>query len=288
MTATTFEIATWHDTWNATGLNNLVNRTVPLNLATRYNLAFGQLSGSATAGYAPEMTGQFADAVKAQILAQAPGVVIYAGLGDTGIAQTVQDNNQNQNRSTKNIVAWLQSNGYGGISIDAEGEGMSSVAELVTQLGPSFKAAGLGIAVSAPWPADGPTSLYGDGAVQAFNNNVDAVELQDYSSSGTPTDAPVWTGAGVKASILMGGVCTEGSGVQTLLRDVQGWTEWAMQNGLGGMFSWRLDNDHATHGTEEDVDPTFSGAKTVYNTATGNSTSPSGSASPSAGGTEAR
>src|SRR5204863_39820 len=47
----TFEVATWYDTWNATGLNNLVNRTVPLNLATRYNLAFGQLSGSAAAGY---------------------------------------------------------------------------------------------------------------------------------------------------------------------------------------------------------------------------------------------
>jgi hypothetical protein len=51
MTTTTFEIATWYDTWNATGLSNLVNRTVPLNLATRYNLAFGQLSGSAAAGY---------------------------------------------------------------------------------------------------------------------------------------------------------------------------------------------------------------------------------------------
>jgi hypothetical protein len=272
MTAT-FEIATWYDTWNPTGLSNLVNRTVPLNLATRYNLAFGQLSGSAAAGYTPEMTGQFADAVKAQILAQAPGVVIYAGLGDTGIAEAVADNNQNDGRSTKNIVAWLQSNGYGGISIDAEGEGMSSVAEFVKQLGPSFKTAGLGIAVSAPWPKDGPATLYGDGAVQAFNENVDAVELQDYSSSGTPTDAPVWTDAKVKASILMGGVCTEGSDVQTSLRNIQSWTQWAMQNGLRGMFSWRLDNDHGTHGTEEDVDPTFPGAKTVYNTVTGNTTS---------------
>ena len=272
-----FEIATWHDTWNATGLSNLANQTVPLNLATRYNLAFGQLSGSAAAGYAPERTGQFADAVKAQILAQAPGVVVYVGLGDTGIPETVQDNNQNQNRSTKNIVAWLQANGYSGISIDAEAGGMSSVAKLVTQLGPSFKAAGLGIAVSAPWLESGPTQLYGAGAVQAFNANVDAVELQDYSSSGTPTDAPVWTGAGVKASILMGGVCTEGSGVQTLLQDVQSWTKYAMQNGLRGMFSWRLDNDHGTHGTEEDVDPTFPGAKTIYNTVTGNATSGDGS-----------
>jgi hypothetical protein len=102
---TTFEIATWYDTWNSTGLTNLVNRTVPLNCATRYNLAFGQLSGSAADGYTPEMTGQFADAVKQQILGQAPGVMIYAGLGDKGIAKTVADNNQNQNRSTKNIVA---------------------------------------------------------------------------------------------------------------------------------------------------------------------------------------
>ena len=269
---TTFEIATWYDTWNQLGLDNLANKTVPLDYATRYNLAFGQLSGSAAAGYTPEMTGQFADAVKGQILGQAPGVVIYAGLGDTGIAETVADNNQNQNRSTKNIVAWLQDNGYSGISIDAEGDGMSSVAEFVKQLGPSFKAAGLGIAVSAPWPESGPTQLYGNDAVQAFNDNVDAVELQDYSSSGTPTDAPAWTAAGVKASILMGGACTENSGVQTSLPDTKSWTQYALQNGLRGMFSWRLDNDHGTHGTEEDVDPTFTGAKTIYETVTGSET----------------
>ncbi len=269
---TTFEIATWYDTWNQLGLDNLANKTVPLDYATRYNLAFGQLSGSAAAGYTPEMTGQFADAVKGQILGQAPGVVIYAGLGDTGIAETVADNNQNQNRSTKNIVAWLQDNGYSGISIDAEGDGMSSVAEFVKQLGPSFKAAGLGIAVSAPWPESGPTQLYGNDAVQAFNDNVDAVELQDYSSSGTPTDAPVWTAARVKASILMGGACTENSGVQTSLPDTKSWTQYALQNGLRGLFSWRLDNDHGTHGTEEDVDPTFTGAKTIYDTVTGSKT----------------
>ncbi|HEX8719659.1 MAG TPA: glycosyl hydrolase family 18 protein [Pyrinomonadaceae bacterium] len=267
---TEFEIATWYDTWNQTGLNNLVNKTVPLNYATRYNLAFGQLSVAAEGGFTVEMTGQFADAVKGQILSQAPGVVIYAGLGDTGIADAVSDNNENENRSTKNIVAWLQANGYGGISIDAEGGGMSSVTEFVTQLGPSFKAAGLGIAVSAPWPGMGPIGLYGDNAVQAFNDNVDAVELQDYSSSGTPSDTPVWTDAGVKAGILMGGVCTENSGVQTSLEDTQNWTRYALQNGLGGMFSWRLDNDHGTHGEDEDVDPTFTGAKTIYDTVTSN------------------
>jgi GH18 family chitinase len=266
---TAFEIATWYDTWNQLGLDNLASKKVPLNYATRYNLAFGQLSGSAADGYAPEMTGQFADAVKGQILSQAPGVVVYAGLGDTGIADTVQDNSQNDNRSTKNIVTWLQDNGYSGISIDAEGDGMSSVAEFVKQLGPSFRAAGLGIAVSAPWPESGPTQLYGDDAVRAFNDNADVVELQDYSSTSTPVDAPVWTDAGVKASILMGGVCTENSGVQTSLPDTQSWTQYALENGLKGMFSWRLDNDHGTHGTEEDVDPTFTGAKTIYDTVTG-------------------
>lgn len=274
---TTFEIATWYDTWNQTGLDNLANQTVPLNLATRYNLAFGELSGSDVEGYTLAMTAPFADAVKQQILAQASGVVVYAGLGPgtyPGIVDTVADNDLHENRSTKNIVAWLQGNGYGGISIDAENNDgdppwMPYVAEFVTQLGPSFRAAGLGIAVSAPWPGDGPATLYGDAAVKAFNDNVDAVELQDYSSSDTPTDAQVWTKAGVEASILMGGVCTENSDVQTSLPDTQSWTQWAMKNGLKGMFSWRLDNDHGTHGQEEDVDPTFTGAKTVYATVHG-------------------
>lgn len=264
----TFEIATWYDTWNQTGYNNLVNKKVPLHYATRYNLAFGQLSATTSGGYTIEMPGKYADAVKEQILAQAPGVVIYTGLGDTGIAETVRDNNKNNNRSTSNIVAWLQANGYSGISIDAEGEGMSSVAEFVTQLGPSFKTAGLGIAVSAPWPGMGPEGLYGSDVVQAFNDNVDAVELQDYSSASTPNDAPIWTGAGVKASILMGGVCTENSNVQTSLEDTKSWTQYALQNGLRGMFSWRLDNDHGKHGKEEDVDPTFTGAKAIYDSAT--------------------
>jgi len=267
--ATAFEIATWYDTWNQTGLDNLVNKIVPLNYATRYNLAFGQLVGSETSGYNVEMTGQYADQVKQQILAQASGVVIYAGLGDTGIAETVNDNNQNQNRSTKNIVIWLTDNGYSGISIDAESSGMSFVAEFVAQLSQDFKAAGLGIAVSVPWPGMGPAELYGNNAVQAFNDYVDALELQDYSSSGTPDDVPVWINAGVKASILMGGACTENGNAQTSLTDTQSWTQYAVQKNIKGMFSWRLDNDHGTQGTEEDVDPTFTGAKTIYDTVTG-------------------
>jgi hypothetical protein len=265
---TIFEIATWYDTWNQTGLNNLVNKTVPLNYAIRYNLAFGQLSADPAGGYTIEMTGQFADAVKEQILAQAPGAVIYAGLGDAGIAGTVHDNKQNKNRSTKNIVAWLQANGYSGVSIDAEGDGMSSVAEFVAQLGPSFRAEGLGIAVSVPWPSTGPTGLYGNNAVQAFNNNVDAVELQDYSSVSTANSVPIWTSAGVKASILMGGTCTENSDVQTSLEDTHNWAQYALLNGIRGMFSWRLDNDHGTQGKKEDVDPTFTGAKTIYDAVT--------------------
>jgi Glycosyl hydrolases family 18 len=275
MTTSTFELATWYDTWNQLGLDNLANKTVPLNYATRYNLAFGGLSGSDVDGYTLEMTGPFTDAVKQQLLAQAPGVGVYASLGPgtyTGIVDAVQDNNQNDNRSTKNIVTWLRDNGYSGISIDAENTAwpppyMPYVPEFVIQLGPSFKAAGLGIAVSAPWPGEGPGTLYGDKAVQAFNDNVDAVELQDYSSTSTPVDAAVWTDAGVEASILMGGVCTENSDVQTSLSDTQSWTQWAMENGLRGMFSWRLDNDHGTQGQEEDVDPTFTGARMVYDTA---------------------
>lgn len=265
-----FEIAIWYDTWNKTGLDNLVNKSVPLDYATRYNLAFGQLLANG-AGYSINMTGQYADAVKEQISAQVPGVAIYAGLGDKGIAETVYDNRQYQNRSTTNIVTWLKGNGYSGISIDAEGDGMGSVAEFVTQLGPSFKKAGLGIAVSVPWPAMGPVGLYGSHAVKAFNEHVDVLELQDYSSSGTPNDAPVWTNAGVAANLLMGGACTENGNAQTSLENTRSWTQYAMNNGLKGMFSWRLDNDHGEHDTEEDVDPTFTGAKTIYDTVMGRS-----------------
>ena len=266
---TTCEIATWYDTWNQTGLDNLKSKKVRLKYASRYNLAFGQLSPAPSGGYTVQMTGKFADAVKTQIQAQAPGVLIYAGLGDTGLAEAVADNRANNNRSTRNITAWLKANGYSGISIDAEGGGMGSVAEFVTQLGPSFKKLGLGIAVSVPWPANGPAALYGADAVAAFNAHVDALELQDYSSSGTPAEVPVWLNAGIKASILMAGVSTENGGVQTTLSDTKRWTQYAMQNGLKGVFSWRLDNDHGTHGQQEDVDPTFTGAKMIYDTVTG-------------------
>jgi hypothetical protein len=269
-TTPSFQIATWYDTWNETGLNNLVTKKVPLTYATRYNLAFASLVATGSAGYTVEMTGQYADQVKAQIATQAPGAVIYAGLGSTGIVETVADNASHGNRSTANIVSWLRANGYSGVSIDAEQyDAMGAVAAFVTQLGPSFRAAGLGIAVSAPWPSTGPTGLYGLNAVQAFNENVDYVELQDYSSVSTPEDAPVWTKAGVKAGILMGGVATENGAVQTSLPDTAAWTEYALKNGLGGMFSWRLDNDHGTQGEQEDVDPTFTGAKTIYDTVHG-------------------
>jgi hypothetical protein len=260
-----FEISTWYDTWNSTGLNNLVQKLVPLGYATRYNLAFGEfVSGSN--GYTVDLNAQYAGQVQAQIQAQAPGVLVYAGVGDTGLAATVADNNQNNNRSTANIVNYLQQQGLQGITIDSEGDGMPFVAELVTQLGPSFEEAGFGIVISVPWPGNGPDGLYGPNAVAAFKQYVEALELQDYSSAGTPQDAPVWTAAGIDADLLMGGVATENGGPQTSLDDTAAWTKYALQNGLRGMFSWRLDNDHGLQGTDEDVDPTFTGAKTIYDT----------------------
>src|SRR4051812_45533097 len=103
-TTPSFQIATWYDTWNATGLSNLVNKIVPLNYATRYNLAFASLVASGSSGYTVQTTGQYADQVKTQIAAQAPSALIYVGLGSTGLADTVADNTQHKNRSTANIV----------------------------------------------------------------------------------------------------------------------------------------------------------------------------------------
>ncbi|GAB1114597.1 hypothetical protein [Shewanella algae] len=262
-----FEIATWYDTWNPVGLNNLVNNLVPLHLASRYSLAFGQLSAIHSGGYCIEMSGKYADAIKDQLLSQAPGIELYAGIGSEGIQASVASNKSDNNLSTRNIVSWLKDNHYTGINIDAEErEAMKQVAEFVTQLGPEFRAAGLGIAVSVPWPGEGPSYLYGEGAIQAFNDNVDAVEMQDYSSINTARDAAVWLDAGLKAEILMGGVCSENSRVQTPLEQVEQWTEFAIHNGLRGMFSWRLDNDHGSDGTREDVGPSFACAKRLYDT----------------------
>src|ERR1700693_4692990 len=87
--ASTFSIATWYDTWNQTGLENLSNRMVPLGYATRCNLAFGELSGAATSGYTVSMPGPFADEVKREIVAQAPSMLVYVGLGDTGLSEAV-------------------------------------------------------------------------------------------------------------------------------------------------------------------------------------------------------
>jgi len=267
--STAFELATWYDTWNETGLNNLINGIVPLSYATRYNLAFASLVPDGGNGYTIGGFGQYAGAVKAQIAAHAPSALVYVGLGSTGFVEAVQDNSQHKNRSTRNIADWLLQNGYDGVSIDVEDSGMSFVAEFVRQIGPVFRAQGFGIAVSVPWPGGGPTELYGSDAVAAFNENVDALEFQDYSSSGTPSDVSPWTDAGVSAGIIMGGVSTENSQYQTSLPDTAAWTQYAMQNGLRGMFSWRLDNDHGTQGQEEDVDPTFTGAKTIYDTVYG-------------------
>jgi hypothetical protein len=258
-----FEISTWYDNWNETGLQNLVDRIVPLGYATRYNMAFGEFVTTPT-GYTVALNQPYASAVVDQIRSQAPSAVIYAGVGDTGLAATVEDNNANGNRSTANIVATLQHEKLGGITIDSESVGMNSVAQLVTQLGPSFRQATLGIVVSVPWPSQGPVALYGKESVAAFEANVDALELQDYSSQGTPEDVGPWLKAGINPSKLMGGVSTENGNVQTSLSDTAAWTTFALEQHLRGMFSWRLDNDHGQHGTEEDVDPTFTGALKIF------------------------
>lgn len=255
-----FELVTWYDTWNQTGLDNLVNQKVPLFYATRYNLAFGSLVNIPDGGYSIQM-GSLASQVLSQIAQQAPGAKIYAGLGSTGILEAVADNTANNNRSTNNMVAWLLQNGYRGVSIDAEDQVvMLSVPEFVTQLGPAFQAAGLGIAISVPWPGMGPEQLYGSNAVTVFNQYAEALEFQNYSSSGTPNDDSLWIQAGIQVNILMGGICTENSAVQTSFSDITTWTQYAVSKGYKGMFSWRLDNDHGTDGEAEDVNPTFTGA----------------------------
>ncbi|AEV99574.1 hypothetical protein A4D02_27425 [Niastella koreensis] len=259
-----FEITTWYDTWNELGLNNLINGIVPLKYATRYNLAFGNLTANTSGGYTVEMPGPYTDAVKGQIAMQAPGAIIFSSLTDPLIPEAVQDNNQYNNRSSKYIASWLVANKYRGISIDAESSGMSAVCDFVQQLSPVFKPAGLGIAVSVPWPDQGPSGLYGNNAVAVFNEYVDKIELQDYSAQGTPADAQIWLNAGINPRLLQGGVSTEIGQYTTSLPDVQAWTQYAMNAGLGGMFSWRLDNDH-TNG-EEDDQPTFTGAKMIYDT----------------------
>jgi hypothetical protein len=81
-----FEISTWYDTWNSTGLQNLVQKLVPLGYASRYNLAFGKFVSGAN-GYTVDLNAQYAGQVQAQIQTQAPGVVVYAGVGDTGSPQ---------------------------------------------------------------------------------------------------------------------------------------------------------------------------------------------------------
>ena len=259
-----FEITTWYDTWNVLGLDNLKNKIVPLKYATRYNLAFGNLTVNLSGGYTVEMPGPYTDAVKAQIAQQAPGAIIYSSLTDPLIPEAVQDNKQFNNRSTKNIANWLVANKYRGVSIDAESTGMGSICDFVQQLSPVFRAAGLGIAVSVPWPDRGPAYLYGGNAVQVFNEFVDKIELQDYSSQGTPYDAQIWLKAGINPQLLQGGVSTEIGPYTTPLPDVRTWTKYAVQAGLGGMFSWRLDNDHTNGG--EDDQPTFTGAKMIYDT----------------------
>lgn len=261
-----FQISTWYDTWNLTGLQNLQQQLVPLGYAGRYNLAFGEFVATGSNGYTLDLNAPYAGQVLAALKTQMPGGVIYAGVGDTGLSATVADNRQNNNRSTANIVSYLQNQGLQGITIDSEQSGMGDVVELVTQLGPSFQQAYLGIVISVPWPSNGPVSLYGPNAVAAFNQYVRGLELQDYSSQGTPSDVPVWTAAGVARDLLIGGVCTENSDVQTSLADTAAWTQYALENALQGMFSWRLDNDHGLQGTEEDVQPTFTGAKTIYDT----------------------
>ena len=126
----------------------------------------------------------------------------------------------------------------------------------------------LDIIVSAPWPNRGPSDLYGPRAVEVFKAHVAAIELQDYSDSGTQKDAFAWIDAGMPAGKLLGGVCTErdspGKHVQTSLEHTKACTKAALNMKLRGMFSWRLDNDYAAEG--EDNEHTFVGAKTVYQT----------------------
>ena len=129
------EIATWYDNWNSIGLANLVAKKVPLTYATRYNLAFASLLTSPD-GYTLGLDQQFGSQVLAQIRQQAPAARICAGIGDAGIAETVADNLQHTNRSTANIVAYLKEQALDGMTIDAEGAGMSSVTALLSQLSP--------------------------------------------------------------------------------------------------------------------------------------------------------
>lgn len=92
------------------------------------------------------------------------------------------------------------------------------------------------------------------------------MELQYCSSISTPSNALIWIDAGIKISILRGGVCANKSGVQASFPDTKSWAEYAMSKGSGACSVGARTTITACMAPKEDVDPNFAGAKTIDDT----------------------
>lgn len=251
-------LSAWYGGWYQESLDNLTvgseYNPIPGNYVSRYSVAFYKFENSTIVPINDTVS-----AVASKIREQAPSVKIFAGI----------DPNANYGNCdatcTTKVADYLTVNQLDGVNLDDENN-LPLVPQLVKDLKTAFAGKGLEIAVSVPWPSNGP-SAYSSRAfstadvVDIFNRDVDAIELQDYSASGTRYDAAAWNRAGVPYGKLVGGVSSEVGGPYTQMNQVDEWTSFAKQKGMQGMFSWRIDNDTCT--SPSTSDPTFTTAKRI-------------------------
>lgn len=284
------ELSTYYTTWNPHGLAALQAGTVPLDLASRYNVAFAAFVPGPDGPTVAFPDDSYGPQIIDELRTGAPTAAIYVTVGDAGMVDCIADD-----RCAPNIAQHLVDQGLHGIEIDAEDlTVMRNVPALVSQLGPAFRPKGLKISVSVPWNAPptpagfgadagcivdyvafGPC-LYGDdpaAVLATFAANVDAIELQTYSVANAPpnpdkiaVDASAWVhpGSPVTFARLVGGISSEPGKYQTADSDIEAWTQFAADNGMQGMFSWRLDNDHTDPTKGEGIDPTYAGARALH------------------------
>jgi len=240
----------------------------PFDKLNRLYIAFGKIvktNGHFTIAF--DGSADHVQQLIERVQTQNPTADIFLTVGGDGGAQSY-GGAANDPDFAENVLSFLNEYGFNGLDIDWENSlNQANLDQLVKNVYATLHANHKKLTLDV-WPF--PVSAYD---MPVLKNNLDQINIMSYGTGLALSDcATAFSNAGFPLNQMIGGIETElgydqfGGTTDTLGASgtIAQKANYALQNNMAGMMSWRLDNDYAT--TDHPNTPTYQGALQLWNT----------------------
>lgn len=260
-------VAQYFGIWGDQTWNQRLRQDTPFDECTRLYLAFGKIVQSDSHDFGIAIDGD-PDHVT-QLMSQArnlnPAIEIYLTVGGDGGGTSYGGAAQDSGFAHR-VRDFLTETGLDGLDVDWEQDlDRDLLNKLISNLSAELRDKNLGLTLDV-WP-------YVDAAydMHLLSEKLDAVNIMSYGTGlDLATIAKSYHEAGLPYKQMIGGIITDvgynqfGGTVDTLGADgtIAAKANFALEAGLAGMMSWRLDCDYISPDNPDY--PTYQGARALW------------------------